>query len=333
MSVSKRAGREVYHYDFQVNGVRFQGSTGANSRREAEKVEAGIKKQVRADMESALASRTSPSLSEVFARYWLAHGKDLRSARDVERALTRALEALGGKRLFSEIGTEEISAILEAYAQTGVTNRSVMYYRDVLRSVWRRAEQTWELHTKPINWKALGRKVQNTRYRFLTPEQAADVISRLPRHIQQMVEWSLLTGCRLNETETLVWDQVHEDQRTAYVEAKGGGLTPVELNDEALVLLAEIGRKPDGTPVFNSTNRRKHWEAAVSAAGIEDFHWHDLRHTHATWLGQSGASLAVIKEALRHSTIQSTMRYAHTTRQQVKSAVEKLPKVKMQNRD
>jgi hypothetical protein len=63
--------------------------------------------------------------------------------------------------------------------------------------------------------------------------------------------------------------------------------------------------------VFDWTNFRKRWEAAVKAAGLVDFHFHDLRHTFASWARMNRADLADISEALDHSTVAVTMRYAH----------------------
>jgi integrase len=54
--------------------------------------------------------------------------------------------------------------------------------------------------------------------------------------------------------------------------------------------------------VFDSTNRRKIWEAAVKAVGLEDFHWHDLRHTFATWLGDLANDI-IVMTALGHNQL------------------------------
>ena len=63
--------------------------------------------------------------------------------------------------------------------------------------------------------------------------------------------------------------------------------------------------------VFDTTNFRKRWYAAVADSRLEDFRFHDLRHTFASWARQSGADIADICEALGHSNIAVTMKYAH----------------------
>jgi site-specific recombinase XerD len=53
------------------------------------------------------------------------------------------------------------------------------------------------------------------------------------------------------------------------------------------------------------------FHAALELAGIENFTWHDLRHTFASWLMMRGASLRSVTELLGHTSMKMTMRYAH----------------------
>jgi integrase len=79
-------------------------------------------------------------------------------------------------------------------------------------------------------------------------------------------------------------------------------------------LAAVLGRtdpKERTGEVFDRTNFRKRFDAAVKASGMVDFHFHDLRHTFASWARMSGADLADICDAMGHSSVSVTMRYAH----------------------
>ena len=58
---------------------------------------------------------------------------------------------------------------------------------------------------------------------------------------------------------------------------------------------------------------RKRWERVVREAGLEDFRFHDLRHTAASYLAMNGASLLEIAEILGHKTLSMVKRYSHLT--------------------
>ncbi len=71
------------------------------------------------------------------------------------------------------------------------------------------------------------------------------------------------------------------------------------------------------TLIFPSRNGRKPadirtaWDEAIGRSEIEDFHFHDQRHSAASYLAMNGASLAEISEILRHKTLDMIKRYAH----------------------
>jgi integrase len=66
---------------------------------------------------------------------------------------------------------------------------------------------------------------------------------------------------------------------------------------------------------------------ACRAAGIADFHFHDLRHTAASWMRQRGAPLDLIQKQLGHKDLRMTSRYAHVATQQVRDAVNSLDSI------
>ena len=70
---------------------------------------------------------------------------------------------------------------------------------------------------------------------------------------------------------------------------------------------------------------RRSFKTALRYAGIEDFRWHDQRHTFASWLVTEGVQLPEVRDLLGHSTIKMTERYAHLAPENLRAAVRRLP--------
>jgi integrase len=97
------------------------------------------------------------------------------------------------------------------------------------------------------------------------------------------------------------------------------------LNQGALeVLRRRIGQHPE----YVFTYRRKPvkvcttkaWWRALEATGIDNFRWHDLRHTWASWHVQSGTSLQELMELGGWSNYEMVMRYAHLASDHLRAA-------------
>lgn len=99
-------------------------------------------------------------------------------------------------------------------------------------------------------------------------------------------------------------------------DVKNGDDLHVSLNDLAVdVLKRQIGKHPDhaftyqGKPIRWPNTRG--WRAALVRAGIENFRWHDLRHTWASWLVQHGTPLYDLQEMGGWKSAEMVRRYAH----------------------
>jgi len=86
--------------------------------------------------------------------------------------------------------------------------------------------------------------------------------------------------------------------------------------DTALVFPDRKGTRPLGI--------RGAFDNAVERSGIADFHFHDLRHTFASYLAMNGASLLEIAEVLGHKTLGMVKQYAHLTEAHTRSVVERM---------
>lgn len=172
-------------------------------------------------------------------------------------------------------------------------------------------------------------------------ERLRAVISRdWPEHIEEF-EIALQTGLRCKEQFTrLDWSCVNLARKDLYVPPSKNGLSRhIPLNDVARgafqrLLDNQIGDGPipivPRGPIFVGKGGERllsarHWFVrAVRKAGLDDFTWHDLRHTFASRLVMADVDIRTVAELMGHKNIQMTMRYTHLAPEHKLVAVERL---------
>jgi integrase len=179
----------------------------------------------------------------------------------------------------------------------------------------------------PRGWKNPSHQVERSaetpgRIRFLSDAErqrllAICKVSRWPR-LYVLVLMALTTAARKSELLGLHWQDVDLERAQAYVATTKNG-EPRVLPLTATVI-AEL-RKFTGRPeelLFPSTRRpdramdfQKHWESALKQARIDNFRFHDCRHSCASYLAQQGASLVELADVLGHRTMAMVRRYSH----------------------
>lgn len=153
-------------------------------------------------------------------------------------------------------------------------------------------------------------------------------------YLYTIVVLALSTGARHGEIMSLRWRDMDLDRGVARLErTKNKERRALPLTHHALTLLRELKASGgDSEFVFARSDGkapmelRKHWYAATKRAGIDDFRFHDLRHSAASYLAMNGATLAEIAEVLGHKTLQMVKRYAHLSDQHVADVVERMNK-------
>ena len=176
------------------------------------------------------------------------------------------------------------------------------------------------------------------RVRFLSEEE-------LPRLLDACRPWpdlylavvlSLTTGGRQSEIMGLRWPQIDFARRVITLNqgtTKNKDARSLPLSGEAFELLQERAKvrslKDDRVfipvkPGAQNRGPREAWVRALKAAEITDFHWHDLRHTAASYLAMSGVSLVEIAKILGHRTLAMVARYSHLSDGHIVATGDKL---------
>ena len=148
---------------------------------------------------------------------------------------------------------------------------------------------------------------------------------RWPEHEPEL-DIALNTGLRCGGMYKLTWGDIDFERRLATERlGKNGKTRHLPLNEAALAAFGKLRDGSDGAGRVFFTKKPRHWfEKAIKRAGIEDFHWHDLRHTFASRLTMLGVPLRVVQKLMGHSSIQMTARYSHLAPGFEQAAVEQL---------
>lgn len=230
---------------------------------------------------------------------------------------------------------DQVAKVKKDEASPSTANR----YKALIRAILRMARDEWE-------WLDRVPKVRmypepRKRVRWITHEEAGRLLAELPVHLKAMAAFTLATGLRQRNCSLLRWDQVDLDRAMAWIhadEAKSGKAIAVPLNADAMeVLRHQRGQHAEYVFVFRDhpveRTTTKAWHLALRRAGIEDFRWHDLRHTWASWHVQRGTSLYELKELGGWSTLEMVQRYAHLAAEHLASAAANIEGTKLAHSD
>ncbi len=200
------------------------------------------------------------------------------------------------------------------------------------------AVNEWEwLEHHPMR-KIQRKKEPRGRVRFLDDNERSRLLdackqARRPE-LYIIVILALSTGARRGEIENLTWQDIDFNRNVIVLnETKNNERRVIPLTGHALNILKQHNkiRRINSDLVFPSLhNPQKHisiqtaWKNALTKAEIENFRFHDLRHSAASYLAMNGASLAEIAEVLGHKTLQMVKRYAHLSEAHTHGVVSKM---------
>ncbi len=358
MSVYKPGDKSpYYHFDFQVGGHRFHGSTGCTSKREADKFESLEREKAKAQVKAMRRSRTSLLIDDVAARLYNEQGQydadpiatETNLARlvkyfnvgtpltDINHAKTSKLVAWRRGQKVSRRKDQENAPLIA----NATVNRSTT---KVLQRLFTFAKAEGAVFENEPKWDDLLLDEPVERVRELQDDEATALDEAMRNDYEPFFEFVRVSGMRLKECVTLRWSEVNFGTRQIIRLGKGGRRIVFPITDSVREILfplqgqhaefvftyvAIYGNKRLGRvrgqryPItYNGT--KSAWQRMRASAGVTDFRFHDYRHDFGTKLLRETGNLKLVQKALNHRDIKSTLRYAHVLDEDVAEAVENL---------
>lgn len=245
-----------------------------------------------------------------------------------------------GKRHLDEITQEEVIAYHQNRRASGYAPATANRFVILLRYMYNLAKK-WQIPGAEQN-PGVGVplfETNNKRERYLTTEETQRLIQIIQdsenSQLKYIVPLLLLLGCRKRELLDAKWDQFDLDRRLWRIPlCKSGKARHVPISDGVLHLLSQMPRW-EGCPYLVPNPKTKQpyasvyfsWNTARKLAGMPELRMHDLRHSTASFLVNSGRSLYEVQRILGHSQIQTTQRYAHLSQATLLEAVDAVASV------
>lgn len=244
MSVTRKG--DIYHYDFWLNRVRHQGSTGETSKAKAQAHEKRVRAQIVADAKADKAlGGTTLNIDQAAGRY-LAEVGQFRGDEDAQKTLVRNHDWLiahfGADTMLHDIDDNRVATMVLKRRSEEVTVRRRVKGKIVpvgtgkrvsdttvnrtatqpLRAIMLRARDVWGVAIGKVKWGNHLLK-EGERVREASVAEEHQIMGELERGYDVAVRWALRMGARQMEVLNLEWDRdVNFPNKTQALNGKGG---------------------------------------------------------------------------------------------------------------
>ena len=336
MATIRKRGK-YYQLDYYAHGKRVRES--AKTKKEAigrlGTTTGEIRQGTYADRRSLRKTRMEDLVREYFDKF---RG---RSARTERMHLDTIEEYFRGK-IVSQISVFDVETFLHVRRDTptikGKSRSAATVNREigVLKRLINRAIEWNMARVNPVS-KVKFLPEPKGRLRFLTRDESKRLLECSPRHLYPVVLTALETGMRRGEIFGMRWENVDLKNSDIFIpHTKNGHSRHVPISDRLRAVLVKLPRRIGTGYVFTGERRigkpgkpfndmRPSFEKACMKAGIENFRFHDLRHTAASYLVMAGVPIRTVGEILGHKSMAMTERYAHLSPEHKLKAVNLLP--------
>ena len=216
----------------------------------------------------------------------------------------------------------------------GISAKTINNELGFCKHAFNLAIREWEWFKDNPFTKVSMEKLPQPRVRYLIGEEFERLYQACNDRLKPIILIAVNTGMRQDNILSLTWQIVDLNRGVITLEhTKNGERLGLPMNETVKRLLSELNkvRHINCDYVFHKAGNRlsattvQHsFQRTCKKAGIQDFRFHDLRHTFASWLVQKGVSLYEVQKLLGHKTLAMTMRYVHLAPDNLRTAINSL---------
>jgi integrase len=275
------------------------------------------------------AAKAAPTVKLFAERFLTEHAEAKRkfsTAREYRRLVEKVIVPALGSRKVADVTRAEIQRLHHSRCSTPTeANRALA----LLSTMFTFAERLGERPDGSNPCRHIERFPQQRRERFLSVEEMGRLGDTLSAwhgspYVPATIKLLVLTGARLGEVLGVRWEWIDFERGEARLPDSKTGAKTLHLPPPALDVLRSLPRLHSEPHVLGAkrgtTFVEAPWRRIRAAAGLDDVHLHDLRHSFASVAAAGGMGLPIIGKMLGHTQAQTTQRYAHLASDPVKTA-------------
>lgn len=337
--------KKTWWVDFQFENKRYRRRSPKNSQKDARDYEAVLRQKLaRGESIDRDAAQPADERFDAFAARWLQDyvKPNNRSSEQLAKKyiLASSLIPFFGRTQIGHIRAHHIERYKVKLIEDGLTNKTIRNRLTVLNKCIRTGYEWLNLPGAPpkINWP----RCASFRTDYLSADECAILLSHAGGPIYEMILTALRTGMRQGELKGLQWSSIDWQNRSLAIRhsrddyikqllpPKGNRERHIPLDIDVYAMLhrrkghtgfvfVRSNGQPFNKDVMNDSIRR-----LCKKAGLRTIGWHTLRHTFASHLAMRGVPMPAIKELMGHTSIVTTMRYAHVAPSTLRTAIDML---------
>ena len=330
MTVYQNKKTSKWYYNFMIDNKRYHRAIkGCISYKDAVKFENTVKNAVCHGNYDFVEKEFTIKLFEMTEKY-LEYSQLNKSSYDHDKFYARYWQEFFGDKVLSDIKPIDIEGYKKYRLDKGLKESTINRELNSLSKMFSVAVENDFIKINPCSGvKKL--KVDNQKIRFLTKDEEIKLFDKIGEHwIKPIVITALQTGMRKGEILNLTWHCV--DFKKNYIDVlqtKSGKPRQIPMSGklkEALKAMPELNEYifVNEKTLGVQQNINHVFPDFIKEAEINDFRFHDLRHTAATRMVEKGVDLVVVKDILGHADINITMRYAHPVPEMKLKAIQAL---------
>jgi integrase len=234
-----------------------------------------------------------------------------------------------GAMIATEIDIEDVEDYLDSRFAEGTARATVYQEFALARAMYNVARKKWKkefaIRENPFADAGFP-SYDNKRKRYLSLGEEKKLLSAAsPEWVKDVIIFAIHTGCRRGEILSAMWkSNIDMKKQVVTIQAsKNGNEKKIPMSNTLYEMLLKREKVVSiSGRIFDVTVSalKDAFDRAVAKAGINDFHFHDLRHTFGSRLIQMEIDFYKVKDLMGHKSIRMTERYAHHSTESLKPA-------------